>query len=92
MGWTFVPKDGNACWLKDQIGQLTSDGFVTSGSIGVPPPAPTPIPPPSPAPPADCPGGSLDACIDLCPADDKDLFKACVKSCQRRCQSQDIVL
>merc|ERR1712185_534678 len=37
------------------------------------PPAPTPTPPaptPTPTPtPGDCPGGSLSACIDLCPAD-----------------------
>merc|ERR1712024_359906 len=33
---------------------------------------------PSPTP-SDCPGGSLDACIDLCPA---SVFTECVKSCQ----------
>jgi len=48
-----------------------------------PSPTPTPSPAPGPSPvPSDCPGGSLDACIDLCPA---DIFAACVKSCQRRC-------
>jgi hypothetical protein len=52
-----------------------------------PPPAPTPSPSPTPSPtPSDCPGGSLSACIDLCPA---DAFAACVKSCQRRC-GQDV--
>merc|ERR1711976_438670 len=35
------------------------------------------VPGPSPAP-SDCPGGSLDACIDLCPA---DVFASCVASC-----------
>jgi len=51
------------------------------------PPAPTPVPPvPSPAPsPSDCPGGSLNACIDLCPP---EVFTACVQSCQRRCPSE----
>merc|ERR1711937_808769 len=50
------------------------------------PPAPTPTPPaPTPSPtPGDCPGGSLSACIDLCPA---DVFAPCVQSCQRRCSS-----
>merc|ERR1712150_334283 len=99
VGWTFIPKDGNACWLKDQIDGLQADGLVTSGSIGtVPPPSPvpptpvpvppTPVPvPPTPTPtPSDCPGGSLDACIDLCPTDDTALFHACVKSCQKRCK------
>lgn len=57
----------------------------------VPPsPSPTPVPPPSPVPtptpptpsPSDCPGGSLDACMDLCPA---DIFAICVKDCEKRC-------
>lgn len=52
-----------------------------------PTPAPTPVPTPQPTPspqPSDCPGGSLNACIDLCPA---DVFAACVESCERRCDS-----
>merc|ERR1712107_847628 len=41
--------------------------------------------PPSPAPsPSGCPGGSLNACIDLCPA---DVFAQCVESCKSRCDS-----
>merc|ERR1712032_975490 len=44
------------------------------------PPVPTPTPP-SPSP-SDCPGGSLDACIDLCPA---DIFAQCAESCAKRC-------
>merc|ERR1712107_105818 len=49
-----------------------------------PTPSPTPVPPtPSPSPtPSDCPGGSLNNCIDLCPA---DVFAQCVESCKRRC-------
>jgi len=50
-----------------------------------PTPGPTPAPSPSPSPaPSDCPGGSLDNCIDLCPA---DVFAQCVESCKRRCAS-----
>merc|ERR1712012_110168 len=51
-----------------------------------PSPGPTPAPPsPSPSPtPSDCPGGSLDNCIDLCPG---DVFAQCVESCKRRCAS-----
>merc|ERR1712070_786432 len=86
IGWTWVPGSGNQCWLKDQVGDLREDDYVTSGCIGGVPPSPSPSPAPS-----DCPGGSLGACIDLCPGDD-DLFKACVKSCQRRCASLDIVV
>merc|ERR1712110_245984 len=52
-------------------------GSTTGGPSPSPSPSPTPTPTPS-----DCPGGSLDACIDLCPA---DVFAQCVKSCQRRC-------
>jgi len=45
------------------------------------PPVPTPVPVPTPTPSA-CPGGSLDACIDLCPPDQ---FATCVKECQVEC-------
>merc|ERR1712224_371918 len=54
----------------------------------LPVPTPSPVPPaPSPAPsPSDCPGGSLDACIDLCPADvSTEIFQACLRSCSKRC-------
>merc|ERR1711982_149479 len=56
-------------------------GSTTDGPSPSPSPVPTPTPTPSPTP-SDCPGGSLDACIDLCPA---SVFTECVKSCQRRC-------
>jgi len=92
VGWTWIPQSGNECWLKDVIGDLRDDGYVTSGKVTGKGPVPSPTPtPPSPSPPSDCPGGSLDACLDMCPADDADLFEACVKSCQRRCSSQLIV-
>jgi len=58
-------------------------GSTTGGPVP-PSPAPAPSPAPSPTPSGDCPGGSLDNCIDLCPI---DVFAACVKSCQRRCAS-----
>merc|ERR1711967_147699 len=58
----------------------TTDGTPTPSPT---PPAPTPTPTPSPSP-SGCPGGSLSACIDLCPA---DAFAPCVESCQRRCNS-----
>jgi cellulose 1,4-beta-cellobiosidase len=51
-----------------------------------PTPAPaTPTPgPPGPAP-SGCPGGSLSACIGLCPSDPPAAYKACVNSCVTRC-------
>jgi cathepsin A (carboxypeptidase C) len=48
------------------------------------PPAPTPVPTPVPTP-TDCPGGSLEACIGLCPADPSAVYAACVKECGERC-------
>ena len=51
-----------------------------------PPPA-TPTPPPAtPTPaPSGCPGGSLAACMALCPSDPAAAYKACVDSCVQRC-------
>lgn len=56
-------------------------GSTTDGPSPSPSPSPTPTPTPTPTP-SGCPGGSLDACIDQCPA---DVFKPCVESCKRRC-------
>jgi cellulose 1,4-beta-cellobiosidase len=53
-----------------------------------PTPVPTPVPTPSPSPSGDCPGGSLNACIDLCPA---DIFAACAESCSKRCPHAELV-
>merc|ERR1719261_781513 len=51
-------------------------------------PSPPPPPPPSPSPsPSGCPGGSLQACIALCPSDPA-AFQACMKVCQARCKSE----
>merc|ERR1712150_127853 len=46
-----------------------------------------PLPPPTPVPPSpsgDCPGGSLSACIGMCP-DDPKLFQICTSVCTQRC-------
>merc|ERR1712076_230922 len=56
-------------------------GSTTDGPSPSPSPSPTPAPSPSPS---GCPGGSLNACIDLCPT---DVFAQCVESCKRRCES-----
>jgi hypothetical protein len=45
--------------------------------------APTPVPP-GPAP-SGCPGGSLTACMDLCPSDPPAAYKACIDDCVKRC-------
>merc|ERR1712176_1101339 len=41
--------------------------------------------------PAGCPGGSLTACMNLCPTD-PTAFQACVKICEQRCKSESIVV
>merc|ERR1712087_242218 len=81
-----VPKDVESQQANSHV--IFSDikfGPIGSTISGGPSPAPTPSPSPSPTPsPSDCPGGSLTACIDLCPA---DVFAQCVESCKRRCAS-----
>merc|ERR1712151_323881 len=57
-------------------------GSTTSGS-------PSPSPQPTPPSPSGCPGGSLDACIDLCPA---DIFQACSESCAKRCPHASVLV
>lgn len=42
-------------------------------------------PPAPPTPPSACPGGSLAACIGLCPANPPAAYQACVLSCTTRC-------
>merc|ERR1712039_496534 len=58
------------------------------------PPPPTPPSPPSPTPPSPtpsgCPGGSLSACMNLCPTD-PTAFQACVKTCEDRCNGVLVV-
>merc|ERR1712048_1148043 len=66
--------------------------FIT-GKLGpdtpFPTPEPTPAPPlPAPVPsptPTDCPGGTLEKCVELCPADPSSVYSACVKECGERC-------
>ena len=70
-----------------------ADGYTRIDVGPAPGPAPTPVPPaPTPAPPAPtpptpagCPGGSLQACISLCPSDPATAYQDCVKDCAQRC-------
>merc|ERR1739848_191787 len=76
-----VPKDVESKQADSKV--TFSD--IKYGPIGSTTDGPSPSPSPTPSPtPTDCPGGSLNACIDLCPP---DVFAACVESCQRRCAS-----
>ena len=45
-----------------------------------PPPPPPPTPPP-------CPGGSLQECMNLCPKNPMEAYKACVKACFDVCHT-----
>merc|ERR1711871_993265 len=70
------------------IGSTTSGSPMPSQSP-TPQPSPSPTPTPSPSPsPTDCPGGSLSACIDLCPA---EIFAQCAESCSNRCPHAALV-
>merc|ERR1712137_871281 len=46
------------------------------------PPTPSPLPTPGPD---DCPGGSLSACIAICPRDPTSVYEVCVQTCLARC-------
>lgn len=50
-----------------------------------PTPEPTPAPTPAPTPTPSCPGGSLHACLTLCPSESQDIYKVCVDECLARC-------
>eukprot|EP01063_Lacrimia_lanifica_P026643 TRINITY_DN3624_c0_g1_i1.p1 TRINITY_DN3624_c0_g1~~TRINITY_DN3624_c0_g1_i1.p1 ORF type:complete len:512 (+),score=235.03 TRINITY_DN3624_c0_g1_i1:57-1592(+) len=60
-------------------------GEIGSTDVGLSTPAPsTPAPGAGPSP-MDCPGGSLTACMDLCPSDPPVVYTACVTECAKRC-------
>merc|ERR1712211_62263 len=86
-----VPKDVEAKYGNSKVkfsdikwGPL---GSTTGGPTPSPSPSPTPTPSPSPSP-SGCPGGSLSACIDLCPP---EIFAQCAESCSSRCPHAAIV-
>merc|ERR1712048_1448322 len=88
-------------WFDFQVKQLAKNAADTNWPAPVPTPGPTPVVPtpmptpypgPSPAPspmpspsPSDCPGGSLSACLDICPRDPASVYQACVQTCLVRC-------
>jgi hypothetical protein len=56
------------------------------------PPAPSPVPTPPAPSPSGCPGGSLVACIELCPTSPDAVYTACCKNCGEKCDSLDLDL
>merc|ERR1711976_189971 len=74
-----VPSDVESAQANAHV-KFSDIKFGPIGSTVPSGPSPSPSPTPSPTPtpsPSDCPGGSLNACIDLCPA---DVFAQCVES------------
>jgi len=94
------PPSGGCCsWDGKYCGDTTAycaanaeqckqcDGSWCTDCLPPYPPSPVPTPVPTPGP-SNCPGGSLNACIDLCPV---DAYAVCVEGCQRRCPSSTFV-
>lgn len=76
-------------WIQSVIdGSPTPVPEPTPAPTPEPTPAPTPEPTPTPAPtPSACPGGSLKACIALCPTAPDEVYTACVQNCGDLCGS-----
>lgn len=82
------PKIGSSTvkYFNIKFGDIGSTTSVHPN--GPPPPAPPalgPMPPAPTPPPSGCPGGSLSACMGLCPSSPAKAYKACVDSCVVRC-------
>ena len=73
--------DASVTYSNIKVGEIGST--YPSGNSPTPsPPSPSPSPsPPSPT----CPGGSLQACIGLCPSAPPIAYKDCVAACVKRC-------
>merc|ERR1711981_726930 len=92
-GW--VPVDdcgtsGNLPGSHFSVSNLKIKGSIVQGPTPIacsgPTPGPTPAPTPGPTPtPSDCPGGSLAACMHLCPSDPA-AYQLCAKECVLRCE------
>jgi len=75
------------CMSKDTCLTNCNSGHNAMWCGAVTPTPPTPPAPPTPPRPSNCPGGSLTACMSLCPADPPAVYKACVADCANRCAS-----
>merc|ERR1712080_692438 len=73
-GWKWI-KGVSTIW---GVGPRPSPVPTPSPPTPVPAPTPTPVPAPTP-PPQDCPGGTMTACIGLCPVDAQ--YTACIQHC-----------
>lgn len=73
-------------WFDYQIKQLAMNANL--GPAPGPPAPPAPPSPPTPPGPSGCPGGTLQKCIGLCPANPPSAFHNCVKICTLNCHSK----
>ena len=73
--------DSHVIFSNVKIGDMNTT--YPGGKPGPTPPGPTP---------SGCPGGSLSACMDLCPSDPPIAFKDCVQSCEKRCDGELFIL
>jgi len=79
--------DASVTFSNIKYGEI---GSTDGDSPGPSPTPPSPPSPPSPPAPSGCPGGSLSACMSLCPSDPK-AFQACMAECQKRCSTELVV-
>ena len=80
----YEPGTPSSDWGKAWKAQLSSVPAPGPGPAPGPS-SPTPSPPtPGPAP-SGCPGGSLEACMGLCPSSPAPAYQACIKECATRC-------
>lgn len=79
---SYIPSPEAGAWSADFFVMLAKN----ANPALTPGPGPTP-----PGPTPDCPGGSLSACMGLCPTE-ATAFKACVQTCVEKCPSQETFL
>merc|ERR1712113_1025952 len=88
--------DGNLQASSFSVSNVKITGTVVQGpepTLCNPPKTPTPTPAPTvPAPtpsPSGCPGGSISACMHLCPGGSD--FAACVANCDLNCGTEIVI-
>jgi len=81
-----VALDYNSGFQMALAGLLdATGGATTTGPTEAPTSGPTAGPTSGSTPNHQCPGGSLDGCIALCPEEDADIYQACVHDCIDNC-------
>jgi len=68
----------------DDVQREHAQAYVKFGNIKVGEIGSTFKPGPGPTP-SDCPGGSLKACMALCPSNPAPVYQACIETCSERC-------